>query len=229
MEMEAKILTPRFEEASELELVEKFAWATPGENMKAASEKINGRLRSYAYGITLATLTQSSDKPRTAGSQFSFRFNWNGNLKTLTSWEKGTNHGWTHQLHNPRGNTGFMVGVGVIPEFRGYKVNHNLHQLWPKKYKISELLIAYTLHKLFYDGVQQVIANARIPWYHKKPHLSPKEYCQLRQQDGRRYDPVLRFHERMGAKIIKPVTFSMEDDESLDAGCWVLYCRPFQG
>jgi hypothetical protein len=51
------------------------------------------------------------------------------------------------------------------------------------------------------------------------------EYCRFRRDDGRLFDPVLRFHELLGASIIKPVVFAMEDEQSMDAGCWVKYDR----
>jgi hypothetical protein len=94
--------------------------------------------------------------------------------------------------------------------------------------RISELLIARTLDSLFNYGVEKVIANARIPDFHTRPDMSVDEYCQLRRPDGKLYDRVLRFHERMGAKIIKPVPYSLEDPQSLNAGCWVLYQYRFE-
>ena len=95
--------------------------------------------------------------------------------------------------------------------------------------RISELLIAVTLDNLFQLGVEQIIGNARIPGYHLRPGLTVEEYCQLRRGDGKLHDPVLRFHERMGAEILKPVPYSMEDPESRNAGCWVIYRHPFAG
>jgi hypothetical protein len=91
------------------------------------------------------------------------------------------------------------------------------------------LLIAETLDKLFTLGVKQVIGNARIPYYHKRPDLDVGAYCALCREDGTSFDPVLRFHKRMGAEILRPVPYSMDDPESRNAGCWVLYRKPFEG
>ncbi len=209
--------------------VEKLAWLAEGENILASREKILVRL-SDGHSNQSAVLAIANGKA--AGSQYAFRFNWDNDIGGLGSWDGHTCFGWTNKAHNPKGNTGFLVGVGVVPEFRGIKVEHGLR--WPGGYKISELLIALTLDNLFSvnnngSGVTLVIANARIPFYHKKPDLTVEEYCYLRRGDGLPYDPVLRFHKRMGAEIIKPVKFSMEDDESLNAGCWVLYKNPFKG
>jgi hypothetical protein len=119
------------------------------------------------------------------------------------------------------------VGVGVTPSFRGERFQHHLR--WPGSLRLSELLIARTLDTLFASGVRQVIGNARIPGYHLRPDLDVDAYCRLRREDGKPFDPVLRFHERMGARVLKPVPYSLEDAESLNAGCWVTYERPFAG
>lgn len=204
--------------------IEKRAWCTPGENIEASQEKLRRRL-SPQFGQT-AVLAMVGDKP--AGSQYAFRFNWDEDVERLSSWDEYTAHGWTEKVHVPSGHTGFLVGVGVVPEFRGKKFAHDLR--WKGEYKISELLIATTLEEQFSKPwVRRVIANARIPGYCTQPSLSVEEYCALRRPDGKLYDPVLRFHERMGARILKPVPFSMEDAESLNAGCWVLYEHPFNG
>lgn len=212
------------EDLAALVEVERLAWSTPGENIEASQDKIGARLDPH--GKQIVVLATVDGLP--AGSQYSFRFNWSEEIEELTSWDSYTAEGWTNEVHIHQGHTGFLVGVGVVPAFRGMKCTHNL--ALPGSYKISELLIAKTLHEQFkLPWVKRVIANARIPFYHKRPELSVQEYCALRQEDGRLFDPVLRFHERMGAQIIKPVEFSMEDAESLDAGCWVLYSRRFEG
>jgi len=205
--------------------IEKRAWSTPGENIEASQEKLRRRISPHSGGQT-AVLAMVGKEP--AGSQYAFRFNWDEDIERLSSWDEYTAEGWTDKVHVPGGHTGFLVGVGVIPEFRGKKFAHDLR--WRGEYKISELLIAKTLDEQFsLSWVRRVIANARIPGYCTRPDLSVDDYCALRRADGKLYDPVLRFHERMGAEIIKPVPFSMEDAESLNAGCWVLYTHPFTG
>ncbi|OGZ96562.1 MAG: hypothetical protein A3J10_01100 [Candidatus Sungbacteria bacterium RIFCSPLOWO2_02_FULL_54_10] len=180
-----------------------------------------------------------------AGSQYAFRCEWDGNPASLSSWDAHTANGWTDIVHRPDGNTGFLVGVGVVPKYRGDFFRHNhlapaypwggrrLEKRggpgWEKPMRVSELLIAVTLDNLFRLGVVQIIGNARIPGYHLHGALTPQEYCRLRREDGKLQDPVLRFHERMGAEILKPVLYSMEDPESCNAGCWVIYRHPFAG
>lgn len=220
--MYAKLFTPTAAHIDLLVGVEELAWGTSaGPNLEASQNKIISRVSSFPQGITLATVNGEA-----AGSQFSFLWDWHGAIDKLGSWDEHTEGGWTNKTHNPFGNTGFMVGVGVIPKFRRIAVNHDLR--WTGKFRISELLIARTLDCLFDLGAKQVIANARIPMFYTLPELSVWEYCGLRREDGKLYDPVLRFHERMGARVIKPVEYSMEDAESLDGGCWVLYEHRFQ-
>ena len=204
--------------------IEKLAWSSPGENIEACREKLALRAEFYP-GHQSVVLAMIGAEP--AGSQYAFQFNWDQDIDALSSWEKYTAGGWTSNVHCVGGDTGFLVGVGVVPKFRGLKMAHNLR--WQGEYKVSELLIAKTLDNLFRHSANQVIANARIPFYHKQAHLSVCEYCALRRDDGKLFDPVLRFHERMGAKIIKPVEYSMEDAESLNAGCWVMYQHRFGG
>ena len=71
-----------------------------------------------------------------AGSQYRFKFNWNGDLSVLNSWNDATNHGNIDEVHAEDGNTGFLVGVGVIPEYRNKYFEHNLD--FPGTFKISE-------------------------------------------------------------------------------------------
>jgi|GEM_PF-2475029 len=205
-----------------LMLVETEAWGTAGENIGASRDKIARRIASFPAGVTLARTNDSQP----VGSQFAFRFDWNGSPEALTSWDDLTACGWTDTVHCPQGNTGFLVGVGVAPAFRQKEFVHALR--WKKPMRASALLIAVTLDTLFRLGVKQVIGNARVPAYHKRPELSVDDYCSLRRDDGKLFDPVLRFHEAMGADITKPVAYSMDDPESRNAGCWVVYRRPFE-
>ena len=216
---------PSVEHTTLLDEVERLAWSSHGKNIEASIEKLRARVESHNQGqsVVLALVNEKA-----AGSQYAFRFNWDENIDNLRSWDEYTAEGWTNKVHNPTGTTGFLVGVGVVPLFRGLKVRHNLR--WPGEYKISELLIAATLDNLFiHDSVKQIIANARIPFYHKRPDLSVDEYCTFRREDGKLFDPVLRFHERMGGEILKPVPYSMDDEESRNAGCWITYKHPFEG
>lgn len=222
--MQIKIINPVVQQHSvALLAVEKGAWQSEGENITAAEEKIRARIDSFSQGITLAL----DERGEPVGSQYAFRFDWDGGICQLGSWDDHTAFGWTHKVHVPKGNTGFLVGVGVIPEARGIFVTHDLR--WKKPMRTSSLLIAKTLDTLFDLGVQRVIANARIPFYHQRSNLSVDEYCTLRRDDNELFDPVLRFHERMGATLIKPVSYSLEDVESLNGGCWVLYQHRFEG
>ena len=215
------LFTPTKNNIDSLLEVEKLAWGNMGgENTEASREKILLRVESFSQGVTLATV-----EGKAAGSQYAFLFSWDGNINELKSWDEHTCYGWTNKIHTPNGNTGFMVGVGVVPEFRSVLFEHNLR--WHKPLKISQLLIARTLDNLFAQGAKTIIANARIPDYHTKSELSVKEYCALKREDGLLYDRVLRFHKSMGAETIKPVAFSMEDPESLNGGCWVVYNKPF--
>lgn len=221
---QATFLRPLTEDLDSLVEVERLAWASPGKNIEACREKLRARVESHQrdQSVVLALIDG-----RAAGSQYAFRFNWDEDVNNLRSWDEYTAEGWTDKVHNPQGTTGFLVGVGVIPAFRGIRVSHNLR--WSGEYKISELLIAATLDNLLMHGCRQVIANARIPFYQKHPEMSVDGYCKFRQDDGKLFDPVLRFHERMGAQMLKPVPYSMEDQESLNAGCWVIYRHPFEG
>ncbi len=209
------------EAVDQLLLVEQLAWAAPGANITAAREKIEARLRCWREGVTLGLV---GDKP--AGSQYAFRINWPSDISVLTTWDAATCEGWYDKIHDPAGDTGFLVGVGVVPEFRGIRFVCDSH--WEGERKFSELLIARTLATLFNGGVRQVIACARIPAYHQWPDLSVSQYCALRRGDGKLFDPVLRFHEGMGARVVKPVAYAMDDLESRDGGAWVLYERSLE-
>ena len=230
MSKKITLFSPDHNYLHQLVEVEKLAWNSPGALIAASSHKIARRIQSYPKGVTLAVLEdgRAGTMREAVGSQYAFRLDWDGDPNKLKSWDEHTAEGDTASIHNPKGNTGFLVGVGVVPEFRGQHLFHNLSR--PNgSFKASELLIARTLDALFDDGVSQVIANARIPAYHTRPNLDVFTYCHLVGADSRPYDPVLRFHLRMGAKILKPVEYAMHDAESLNGGCWVLYQKRFVG
>lgn len=218
--MKIHLVTPSLNDecVERLTYVESRAWGSPGENIQAGQDKIRARLRCWRDGVTLASIDGSP-----AGSQYAFRFHWQGELAALTTWDDLTQCGWYDQVHQPTGNTGFLVGVGVVPMFRGLLLSG---EGWDGSRKCSELLIARTLQRLFLAGVSSVVGCARVPGYHRRPDLPLEEYCALRRADGTLEDPVLRFHERMGAVVIKPVVRAMEDPESLNAGAWVVYRKP---
>lgn len=211
--------------------IEKVAWGVGGAHIEASREKIARRIISNPAGVTVAgfalEIAGCGTVLEAAGSQYAFRFEWDEDVSRLASWDEYTALGWTDKVHLPSAKTGFLVGVGVLPQFRQKRFAHG--ERWPKPMRISELLIARTLDNLFAAGVVRVIANARIPHYHRMPHLSVDEYCTLRSEHGELFDPVLRFHERMGATVLKPVAYSMEDIESKNAGCWVIYRQPYVG
>ena len=212
---------------AQLLVVEREAWGTDTGELTASDAKIRRRIESFPEGVTLGSIQTVDGEWESVGSQFAFRFNWTGDIPSLSSWEEYTASGWTDRVHEPRGDTGFLVGVGVRPQFRKVEFWHR--GTWSKPMRASMLLIAETLHKLFALRVQRVIANARVPHYHLRPDLSVDAFCSLRRADGLLFDPVLRFHERMGARILKPVAHSMHDPESCNAGCWVIYERPYTG
>ncbi|MFA6587927.1 MAG: hypothetical protein WCT08_02560 [Patescibacteria group bacterium] len=207
----------------QLRQIEEKAWSTPGENVCANPEKIKQRILTYPIGTSVAFCEKQP-----IGSQYAFKMQWDGNIESLKSWDFHTKEGWINQAHDPSGGTGFLVGVGVVPEFRGIRFEQGIIDN-QKKYKASQMLIAFTLKNLFADQVRRVIGCARVPFYHQKSQLSIGDYCALRLPDGRLFDPVLRFHEFMGAQIVKPIKYAMEDQESLNAGCWVVYKYPFKG
>ena len=233
--------TSQVDELDQLLSVEQQAWgASVGNDLEASREKILRRMQSFPEGVTVAKIRGHvgvCGESSPIGSQYAFRFQWDGDLAYLTSWDECTAYGWTDKVHCPQGNTGFLVGVGVVPSCRRclYYHSHIIPatkwggERWEKPMRVSELLIAVTLDNLFRLGAKRVVGNARIPGYHLRPDLTAEEYCHLRRGDGKLSDPVLRFHERMGAEILKPVLYSMEDPESLNAGCWVIYRRPFEG
>lgn len=215
--MKVALQTPSFsvQAVDALCEVEKLAWSSLGENIEADRDKIGKRLECFPQGVTLATV---GGKP--AGSQYSFKLDFDDDPSTLSSWDELTHSGWINEVHRPDGKTGFLVGVGVVPEFRRLTFSSNVAA---EERRISELLIIYTLEKLKASGARNVIACARVPLYYTKPDLSIHEYCALERDNQEPYDPVLRFHKRLGATIIRPIEYSMEDAESLDAGCWVRY------
>jgi ribosomal protein S18 acetylase RimI-like enzyme len=169
--------------------VEREAW--PPE-IQAPREKFESRLKVFPQGFFVAVL--------------------NGKIMGVSTseiiahdspprkWEEITDNGWIKSTHSPKGNAVYVVSLGVSPLAGGKGIGSLLIQA--QKNLVKKL------------GLKCLVLGARCPEY-SKPEFSEvpvEKYVQLRRNDGQLRDMELRFYERNGLKVIKPVLRYMDED-----------------
>jgi len=126
---------------------------------------------------------------------------WDHLVKTglPNDWYEATDSGYVLNTHKPDGNTGFLIGVGIIPEARGLK--------------LVDKLVEAVLKDAEKKNLKQVIGYVRLPGFHKYSNqITIEEYFNSKREDGQYLDPVSRFHSRMGAKLLCVIPNAMYDD-----------------
>ena len=104
-------------------------------------------------------------------------------------YEALTDHNRFTRSHTPSGEIYQLIGVGVLPEFRGRQLGRQLVD--------SQLDFARSL-----TGVRRIVGFTRPAGYAEQIEIPIEEYLRRRDKDGRVLDPVLAFHVDAGAQIV---------------------------
>ena len=119
-------------------------------------------------------------------------------MKTDTAWE----------FHTPAGNIAQLLGVSVLPTYQGHG--------------FGDELLDYLIN--FYKSKKEILNFFGVSFcknYRQQNELSLNEYVHLRDKNGFIKDPILRFHERHGARVGGLLKGYRPDDYQND-GCGVL-------
>lgn len=121
-------------------------------------------------------------------------------------WYAATDDGYIAETHDPDGDTGFLIGVGVHPDVQGNG--------------FAGHLLNAALAEFDAGGQDLIVGYARAPGYHE--HDVPiDDYVDTDQAP---IDPVIGFHEDNGATVVCPIPGAMPDDaESEGYGALVVY------
>lgn len=184
---------------SEVMRVEKETWP---EEIRAPREKFESRAEIFPQGFQLGFVNNKLWGVSTAEI---IDFN---PKKPCTSWEKITDNGWIKKTHNPKGNALYVISVGVSPKAERRGIGTAL--LEAQKEIAQKLNLKY------------LVLGSRAPGFHAYKG-SIQQYLKEKNANQESIDPLIRFYERAGLKIIKIVPNYMEDDpESRNYGAIML-------
>ncbi|WP_299095280.1 GNAT family N-acetyltransferase [uncultured Metabacillus sp.] len=128
------------------------------------------------------------------------------------SWEEITDNGYISN-HNPRGNTLYVVDIGVRPAYR--------------KYGLGKWLMQSMYEVVVHLGLERLLGGGRMPGYHKVAHeLTAHDYID-EVMKGNLKDPVITFLLRCGRTPVKLVANYLEDEESHNYGLLMEWKNPY--
>ena len=169
---------------SEVLRVEAEAWP---EELRASEEKFRSRLRIFPEGFFGACVNDIL-----AGVLTSMRTSRMPEEKL--TWNEITGNGYIKN-HENNGDWLYVVSLGVSPKFSGRGVGNNL--------------VAYAIKFAKNLGCAGLFLQARPIGYdsHCKANgdVPIEKYLLMRSADGKHIDKELRFYERAGLQIVKPV------------------------
>lgn len=196
---------------------EEEAWP---EEVRASSEKFVSRARVFPDGFFLGY--ESGIIVGVSTSEIS-NFEPSDDIK---SWEFITNNGYItpsesddkiSQGHDPKGNSLYVVSLGVRPYYSGRGVGRALIEAQ------KQLVVARNLKYLFLGSRAPCFAEAKM----KNPTLSIDEFVGATDDNGQLLDDDIRFYTRSGLRIAQIKENYMEDDpESMNYGVIMYWENP---
>lgn len=122
--------------------------------------------------------------------------------KPCTSWEEITDNGWIKKSHTSDGNALYVISIGVSP--------------FASRHGIGSALLAAEKRLLSQLCLKWLVLGSRLPgfaaWHQQNSALAVSDYLLSKNEKGESIDPLIRFYERAGLKVIKVVPNYMEDD-----------------
>ncbi len=152
------------------------------------------RLFDVLSGFALLLMDTEGDL---AGAGLTIPVNWDGDIEHLPeSIESIICNGLNAIHHAP--NTLMAVAALVDRRYRGRRM--------------STEILTQMKHLAHRNGLKDLLVPVRPTWKARYPLQSIERYASWRREDGWLYDPWLRTHERLGAKLIKCVdcTYSVQ-------------------
>ena len=164
------------------------------------------RMEAYADGQLAAVFDG-----RVVGSAAAQRVTEEFLADNQSSYEPLTDHNRFTHSHTPSGEIYQLIGVGVVPSFRGRQLGRQLVDF--------QLNFARSL-----AGVRRIVGFTRPAGYAQHVAVPIEEYVRRRGNDGRLLDPVLAFHVDAGAQIVSiHKGFRPADDDACGYGVLIEY------
>ncbi|OKL35271.1 GNAT family N-acetyltransferase [Domibacillus mangrovi] len=128
------------------------------------------------------------------------------------TWEEITDNGYIRN-HNPKGNTLYVVDIGVSPLYR--------------KLGLGKWLMQSMYEIVIQKKIDRLLGGGRVPGYHKKVNeMTPDEYLDAVVK-GELSDPVITFLLRCGRTPVQMVKNYLEDEESCNFAALMEWKNPF--
>ncbi|MGG3451236.1 GNAT family N-acetyltransferase [Domibacillus aminovorans] len=128
------------------------------------------------------------------------------------TWEEITDNGYIRN-HNPKGNTLYVVDIGVSPLYR--------------KLGLGKWLMQSMYEVVVEKKIDRLLGGGRVPGYHKKVNeMTPDEYLDAVVK-GELSDPVITFLLRCGRTPVQMVKNYLEDEESCNFAALMEWKNPF--
>lgn len=179
-----------------LEQLEKRCWEPELQRPVSVLEK---RIQQYPKGQLVLEIDN-----QVVGSIYSQRID---SAEDIKSFSFETVEG----LHRKDGPVVQLLTVNVLPELQHKNLGDQL---------LEFMLQLCTLM----NGVHTIVAVTKCKDYHKHTYTTPAEYINLRNENGRLVDTVLRFHELHGAQIKELVpNYRPQDKKNEGYGVLVEY------
>lgn len=192
-------------DAAAMAEVDRHAWPV---GMAPTADIFEARIEAFPEGQLVATV--DDHVMGTCGAQ---RITEEFLAKCGHRYDLVTDHNRLTHSHHPDGEIFQLIGVGVIPAFRGDHVGRQL----------VDRQIAYARSL---PSVRRILGFTRPSRYFRFRDLPIEDYLRRRNSHGRLFDPVLAFHLEAGARIVSVHrNFRPNDERALGHGVLIEYPR----
>ena len=189
----------RYAKKADLPVLEKLEEQCWEHSLRMPSSVLEKRIEQYPQGQLVLELDN-----RVVGAIYSQRIDNTEDLKSVNFETVGN-------LHRKDGAIIQLLALNVFPDMQHRNLGGRLLEFMLQR---SSLV----------SGVCAVVGVTRCKNYDRHSHLSPQEYMNLRNPQGRLVDTVLRMHESHGAQIIEAIPgYRPQDIKNKGYGVLVKY------
>ena len=195
----------QLEDAAAMAAVDQVSWPT---NMSTGADGYHCRVLAYPAGQLLAVSNGEIVGVSTAQRITSEHLKQNSN-----NYARVTDSDRFTTSHNDAGEIYQLIGVSVLPKFRGFNLGRQLVD--------EQITRARQLPE-----IQRIIGFTRPAGHHEHAEIPMSTYISMHRSSGMHIDPVLAFHLEAGAEIVSlHKGFRPEDTESNGYGVLIEYPR----
>jgi len=129
------------------------------------------------------------------------------------SWSAVTDDGYIRN-HNPRGQTLYVVDIGVVPAYR--------------QSGLGKWMMQTLYETVVHLGLDRLLGGGRIPGYGERAGMATPEQYVAKVLSGEWNDPVISFLLRCGRMPVGIADGYLEDEQSLNYAVLMEWRNPFK-